>query len=293
MLYISITFFIAILFSVWFCIFLFIKKNQIKEEKKRLFEKNFLQGIISIYSNVEIEQTNKKLKKLKKYLEEEPEYLWESASVFVKFNRVVKFAKEEKFKDVFEFLEISEILKEKMQSKNNYIKGKAIWLSYEFQLEKNIQVINFYKDDKNTLVRREAQIALVSFLGWRSLAFFPYITRYISLWQQIRIIEKLEESVKSVNEFDMIYLEKALLSQNKTIKQLLIRIIKKFKLQQYKHYVIEQLFTEDDKLEDIAILALKYLDISLEETKIVELTKTKFKQQQYLAICNNLEVAIY
>ncbi|MBE7628389.1 hypothetical protein [Tenacibaculum piscium] len=73
----------------------------------------------------------------------------------------------------------------------------------------------------------------------------------------------------------------------------MIRIIKKFKLQQYKHYVIEQLFTEDDKLEDIAILALKYLDISLEETKIVELTKTKFKQQQYLAICNNLEVAIY
>ncbi|MEX6627338.1 hypothetical protein [Tenacibaculum salmonis] len=256
-----------LLVLLWGFIIFFIKEKKVHAKNKIKFEKEFLEGIISVYSNVEIKETEKKLKSLKKYLKKDSEYLWRSAAIFVKFNRVVKFSKKKKFQKIFKYLRVNNILAKKMLSKNWYVKAKAIWLSYEFELEKNIKIISRYKDDENTLVRREAQIAIVSFLGWRSLSFFPYITKKISLWQQIRIIEKLAQTK---DELDFAYLNKALASENKSVIELIIRIIKNFRLEQYKSYVTEQLFSNNYKLINIAVETLRVLETSVDEIKTIE-----------------------
>ncbi|MCT4699599.1 hypothetical protein [Tenacibaculum haliotis] len=267
LLYIFIFFLIIILILLWGLIIYNIKKNKILERENIIFEKRIIQGIITTYSKLEVEATRNKLKRLKKYIKKDPETLWKSARIFVKVNRVVKFSKEEQFQEIFKYLGIKGVLKKKIKDKDWYIKAKAIWLSYEFELEGNLQMVIPYRDVENTLVRREAQIALVSFIGWKSLVFFPYVTRPMSLWQQIRIIEKLEETT---NKLDLQYLDKALLSKNEKVKELLIRVIKNFKLEQYKYYIIEQLFSDNKRLVDVAFETLKNLEITKKEIKGIE-----------------------
>lgn len=264
LLYTFIFFLITILILLWGLIIYNIKKNKILERENIVFEKKIIQGIITTYSKLEVEATKNKLKRLKKYIKKDPETLWKSARIFVKINRVVKFSKEEQFQEIFKYLGIKGVLKKKIKDKDWYIKAKAIWLSYEFELEGNLQMVIPYRDVENTLVRREAQIALVSFIGWKSLVFFPYVTRPMSLWQQIRIIEKLEETT---NKLDLQYLDKALLSKNEKVKELLIRVIKNFKLEQYKYYIIDQLFSDNTRLVDVAFETLKNLEITKKEIK--------------------------
>ena len=181
-------------------------------------------------------------------------------------------------------------LSQKIKDKDWYIKAKAIWLSYEFELEGNLQMVIPYRDVENTLVRREAQIALVSFIGWKSLVFFPYVTRPMSLWQQIRIIEKLEETT---NKLDLQYLDKALLSKNEKVKELLIRVIKNFKLEQYKYYIIDQLFSDNTRLVDVAFETLKNLEITKKEIKGI---KSRFLEKtienQRMDIFNYLDTRV-
>ncbi|WP_271405943.1 hypothetical protein [Tenacibaculum soleae] len=291
LLYIFIFFLIAILILLWSLILFNIKKNKIIERENIIFEKKIIQGIITIYSKIEVEATKSKLKRLKKYIKKDPETLWKSARIFVKVNRVVKFSKEEQFQEIFKYLGIKGVLKQKIKDKDWYIKAKAIWLSYEFELEGNLQMIIPYRDVENTLVRREAQIALVSFIGWKSLVFFPYVTRPMSLWQQIRIIEKLEETT---NKLDLQYLDKALLSKNEKVKELLIRIIKNFKLEQYKYYIIDQLFSDNTRLVDVAFETLKNLEITKKEIKGI---KSRFLEKtienQRMDIFNYLDTRIF
>ncbi|MDO6811996.1 hypothetical protein [Tenacibaculum soleae] len=290
LLYTFIFFLITILILLWGLIIYNIKKNKILERENIVFEKKIIQGIITTYSKLEVEATKNKLKRLKKYIKKDPETLWKSARIFVKINRVVKFSKEEQFQEIFKYLGIKGVLKKKIKDKDWYIKAKAIWLSYEFELEGNLQMVIPYRDVENTLVRREAQIALVSFIGWKSLVFFPYVTRPMSLWQQIRIIEKLEETT---NKLDLQYLDKALLSKNEKVKELLIRVIKNFKLEQYKYYIIDQLFSDNTRLVDVAFETLKNLEITKKEIKGI---KSRFLEKtienQRMDIFNYLDTRI-
>ncbi|OCK42918.1 hypothetical protein BA195_08410 [Tenacibaculum soleae] len=290
LLYTFIFFLITILVLLWGLIIYNIKKNKILERENIVFEKKIIQGIITTYSKLEVEATKNKLKRLKKYIKKDPETLWKSARIFVKINRVVKFSKEEQFQEIFKYLGIKGVLKKKIKDKDWYIKAKAIWLSYEFELEGNLQMVIPYRDVENTLVRREAQIALVSFIGWKSLVFFPYVTRPMSLWQQIRIIEKLEETT---NKLDLQYLDKALLSKNEKVKELLIRVIKNFKLEQYKYYIIDQLFSDNTRLVDVAFETLKNLEITKKEIKGI---KSRFLEKtienQRMDIFNYLDTRI-
>ncbi|MDO6743591.1 hypothetical protein Q4553_03340 [Tenacibaculum soleae] len=290
LLYTFIFFLITILILLWGLIIYNIKKNKILERENIVFEKKIIQGIITTYSKLEVEATKNKLKRLKKYIKKDPETLWKSARIFVKINRVVKFSKEEQFQEIFKYLGIKGVLKKKIKDKDWYIKAKAIWLSYEFELEGNLQMVIPYRDVENTLVRREAQIALVSFIGWKSLVFFPYVTRPMSLWQQIRIIEKLEETT---NKLDLQYLDKALLSKNEKVKELLIRVIKNFKLEQYKYYIIDQLFSDNTRLVDVAFETLKNLEITKKEIKGI---KSRFLEKtienQRMDIFNYLDTRV-
>ena len=205
---------LVVISILWAVIIKVIIKRNVKEKKSQAFEKILIEGFVSSYDKTNQEITNIKLEKLKKAIKRDPQVFRESAEIFVKVNRVVKFSKNSDFKKIFKYLDIDKILNKKFTNKDWYVKSRAIWLSYEFELEENLPAIAQLRDHTNVAIRREAQIALTAFLDWRSLAFFPYVTKPISLWQQIRIIEKLQETEK---ELDIFYFEKALKSENKII----------------------------------------------------------------------------
>lgn len=150
----------------------------------------------------------------------------------------------------------------KMKKKNWYPKAMAIWLSYELNLKNNLTYIKPFISHKNILVRREAQIGLVRFWGWKSLKIVSQLKYAISLWQQIRIIENLMDYFPTP---DLTYMDKALETQNPFGIQLLIRLIRRFEMHTYKEYVIEQLAHSNRNVSETAIEVLETFELNADQ----------------------------
>lgn len=262
--------------ALWISTIRYIVKNNKKEKQYLKLEEKVIEGIANTYIDNSTQETEN-LITLKSHIKNNDINFWDSASVFIKVNRVIKFSKNQNFKFIFNSLGLEKILQEKILQDDWYVKAKAIWMTYEFGITDNTKLIIPYRDDENTLVRRESQIALVTFLGWRSLIFLPYVTRPMSLWQQIRIIEKLNETE---GELDTYHFEKALQSENVIVKGLLIRIIKNFKLQEYKYYIEAQLNSNNTNLIEVAVEALA--DLTLKKTGLKKKKEKLFELQPEL-----------
>jgi len=72
-----------------------------------------------------------------------------------------------------------------------YIKAKAVQELTIMDMNEFVDQIYSYTDDKNDLVRMEAQSALVQFKGFDGLRFLDTITSPISNWQQIKLLQQL------------------------------------------------------------------------------------------------------
>lgn len=91
------------------------------------------------------------------------------------------------------------------------------------------------RNHENIYVRREAQIAMVVFLGWKSLRFLPYLDQEMTLWQQIKVVEKLHDLYPVAH---LKYLRKGYDSDKPYANELLMRIIRKFELNDEVDYII-------------------------------------------------------
>lgn len=248
---------IIILLSLIIILWLFtglttqIKKN--RYNRLKLNEKLFIQNVVYLYKN-KITDPNLDIRDLKVRLHNKKQLFWHYGYLFIKINQIIKLSQFKDFETVFAKLELNKSLSSKIRKGKWYEKSRAIMISYELNIEKNVKDIIAYRDDENTILRRESQIALVKFLKWKSLIFFPYVTRTISLWQQIRILEKLQE-IDDPIEYK--YLDKALRSENEIVKELLIRVIKIFDLRTYQHYLEANLHSENKNLKEQARLVLE------------------------------------
>lgn len=278
-IYSFIVFFLIAIVLLWFLILKYINSNKIKEKQYLRLEENLIEGIVSSYSEDSNELALKKLQHTSQYLEKNYIEFRDVAYVFIKVNRVFKFSNNSNFKKLYSHLGLDNKIRYKLDANDWYAKAKAILLSYELGLNENTLTISAYKDDKNTLVKREAQIALVTFLGWKSFIFFPYVTRPISLWQQIRIIEKLHETQ---HVFDSDAFEKALKAENPIIKELLVRIIKNFKLYNYRNYIKTQLNSKNKQLVKIAQETLTQLDLEKQELEQIEVRLPNIKKKELI-----------
>lgn len=83
----------------------------------------------------------------------------------------------------------------KLNSKKWYVKARGIREIYEMDQEQYILPIIKERNHKNIYVRREAQIAMVVFLGWKSLRFLPYLKRRMTLWQQSKLSKSYTTSI--------------------------------------------------------------------------------------------------
>jgi len=267
---------------LWLMLSFTIYKNNYNRKKSKEIERKLIDSIVLNYKNLGIETKNNKLNWVKEYINTENGF-WNFSFIFVKVHNVAKATKGATFKAMANNIGLIMSLTSKLKSNNWYTRGKSIWLTYELELSDNWKTIIPYRNDKNKLVRREAQIALVTFLGWKSLVFFPYVEFPISLWQQIRIIDKLKSYYPTP---DLSYLDKALKSKNPFIKELLIRIIRSYKLNEYKWYIIEQLHSNRTDLIECAIETLSSFEISSEEIVQIhhKLERTiNIKQQEMIS----------
>ncbi len=268
-IYIVIFSFLLSLVILWLATIGYIIKNKKKEKLYIQLEQGIIEGLAHSFIDDSIDETEN-TKKLIAYIKDNNISFWDSADVFMKVNRFIKFSNNENLKFIFNSLGLEKMLKEKIKTNDWYVKTKAIWMTYEFGIcDNNTRLITPYRNDDITLIRRESQIALVTFLGWKSLTFLPYVTRPMSLWQQIRIIEKLHETEEKL---DIYHFEKALKSENEIVKELLIRVIKSFKLHKYKYYVTKQLYSKNSNLIKVALEALNEFAPESIELKQIEIS---------------------
>lgn len=172
----------------------------------------------------------------------------------------------------------------KVRKKDWFQKARGIREIYEMDQKQYFNEIAAYRDHENVYVRREAQIALVSFLGWESLRFLPYLSRKISLWQQIKIVEKLHDLSKTPK---VEYLRLGYPTQNPDAIELIIRIIKKYMLISEVDFVLKNMLHTQYEVRKAAIYCLFSFGVNNNEIddKLVEIQysiPSKIQQRQIL-----------
>lgn len=180
----------------------------------------------------------------------------------------------------------------KLEKRSWFLRAQGLREIYEMEQEQHLKLILPLRNDRNIYVRREAQIALVVFLGWESLRFLPYLKWNVTLWQQIKIVEKLHDLYK---EPKIEYLRNAYDTDNDYAKQLIIRIIRKFELKEELYYVLKHLDHENHEIREAAIYCVTSFQLSEEELERLklafpEIPDTSQQRQLLNYIAGNSEI---
>lgn len=158
----------------------------------------------------------------------------------------------------------------KLRSKKWYDKALGIREIYEMGQKQYLQEILKESNHANIYVRRETQIALVVFLGWKSLRFLPYLKKEMTLWQQIKVVEKLHDLYPIAN---VKYLRRGYDCECPYGIELLMRIIRKFKLIDEVDYIIKFI---DSPVYDTRETAMYCISSFWLNQNQIETLKTKF-----------------
>lgn len=246
-----ILFFLCALVFLWVLLARTVLVNKSRETRLPLLEKKVAIGLAESFNNPKKELKNG-YSWASDYFKNN-EGLWLFSSVLVKVLGLLNRAKPSAVNSFSGHIGLSAIIAKKICSTDWHTKAMAIRLSYELGLNQNLNKITALGEDKHILVQREAQIGLVTFLGWKSLDFFSTIKTPISQWQQICIIKKLHKDHPTIEKE---FIEKAIEQNNPNSIELLIRIISSFKLSEYKYYIEQQLKSPDKKITNSVLKVL-------------------------------------
>jgi hypothetical protein len=97
----------------------------------------------------------------------------------------------ENLKHLYVQLGLDKYALDNLNSNRWYIKAKAVQELTVMGMNEFVDQIYANTDDKNDLVRMEAQSALVQFKGFDGLRFLDTVTYPISNWQQIKLLQQL------------------------------------------------------------------------------------------------------
>lgn len=164
------------------------------------------------------------------------------------------------------------VSQKKLHSKDWYKKARGIREIYEMAQKQYIKDIIRERNHKNIYVRREAQIAMVVFLGWESFRFLPYLKREMTLWQQIKVVEKLHDLYPIAN---LKYLKKAYNSEKPYATELIMRIIRKFRLIEEVDYILKFIDSEKFDTRETAIYCISSFNLNNEQLNCL---KEKFRK---------------
>ena len=155
----------------------------------------------------------------------------------------------------------------KLNSKKWYTKARGVREIYEMDQSQYTRDLIKLRNNDNIYVRREAQIGIVIFLGWKSLRFLPYLKRQMTLWQQIKIVEKLNDLYPVP---DLTHLRRAYNSDRPYANELIMRIIRKFNILEDIAYIIQ--FIDHPKFEtrEAAIYCISSFSLTEEQTRDIK-----------------------
>lgn len=176
----------------------------------------------------------KESKKIIQFINEKKISKQELALLFIKINNVID---DNYIKNIAEKTGLVNYYNNDLKHKNWNKKATAILFNYELNLDNNINFIKSLTNNKNIIVRREAQITVLKSQGWKSLKFLSKISEPISLWQQIRMIEQLKQYHPVVN---VKHLEAAKQASNPYIIQLILRLINTFEIENQLDFILKQ-----------------------------------------------------
>lgn len=117
-------------------------------------------------------------------------------------------------KQLYEVLELDKDAFNKLHNSKAHIKAKGIQELAVMEQVKYVKQIFRITNDDNEMVRNEAQCALVSFYGFPGLRFLNITVHPISQWQQIQLLNKLN----NVQLTNLSGIKKWLNSQNETVR---------------------------------------------------------------------------
>lgn len=170
----------------------------------------------------------------------------------------------------------------KLKSRKWYVKARGIREIYEMDQEQYLNRILKERNHQNIFVRREAQIAIVVFLGWESLRFLPYLKREMELWQQIKIVEKLHYLHPEPN---LEHLRRAYDSDRPYANELVMRIIRKFKLKSEVDFILRFINSDSFDTREAAIYCISSFELDerrLNTVKYKFLNIPNTEQQMHL-----------
>lgn len=158
----------------------------------------------------------------------------------------------------------------KLQSRRWYVKARGIREIYEMDQKQYLKEVTKERNHENIYVRRESQIAMVVFLGWESLRFLSYLKRDMTLWQQIKVVEKLYDLYPVAN---LKYLRRGYNSERTYAIELLMRIIRKFELKEETDFILRYIDSVKFDTRETAIYCISSFILN---EKQLNLLKEKF-----------------
>ncbi len=252
-----------VLVLLWILIASSIGYRKYREKKQAVIEETFA-DIVSrhLYGNaseqlsfIEIQRIFRKLGVFRK----NPATVQYLINLMIRTQRSLLGRNYKKIGDLYKRIPPYRASFRKTQHRKWYVRAQGIREIYEMNQAGYTAYIAKFRDDPNVYIRREAQIALVVFLGWESLRFLPYLSREIELWQQIKIVEKLHDLYP---EPQVQYIRKCYDVEHDFGKSLLMRIIRKFRLEEEVDFIIDMLSHESFEIRETAIYCLSSFQLS-------------------------------
>lgn len=193
-------------------------------------------------------------------------------------------ASTDNLKKLYKILELDKDSLKKLDNVKSHKKAKGIQELAIMEQEKYLKRIFRLTNNKNEMVRNEAQCALVGFYGFLGLRFLNVTTYPISQWQQIQLLNKLNDVTPA--NFDAI--KKWLRSSNESV------IV--FSLKLAVHYNCTTVYNDviyclKSNVLTVKLNALEYLNKMPQENAAQQIIESySFENKIYrLAIINVLE----
>lgn len=114
-----------------------------------------------------------------------------------------------------------------------YRKASAIQHLAEMQQSQHLVKIYRETNNPNTFIRTEAQIAVVKLTGFKGLRFLNIVTHPITQWQQLSLINQLQQS-----DADAAQIRPWLSSKNDTVVEFALRLVGIYKCHELYNEVI-------------------------------------------------------
>jgi uncharacterized protein (UPF0128 family) len=258
---------LLLIISLWIAIIFSIEYRRLTKRKRRIIKKSY---ILFLSANF--------LQKESKFNKAKHPYLFLESSFFLIADYLAAI------KDFFKVSDnkwlthtisnekISKKLNRDLYRNNWFLKTRALWLSYELDIPLNIEKTIKLSNHHRVHTRREAQISLIRFLGWKALHQLTLVKYPISLWQQIRIIEKLHYYHPNP---DLDQLNECMQSNILKINELTLRIIQSFQIEEGKPFIFKCLSASNLEITKLALkISTEFTWTKSELLKIEKATKS-------------------